>query len=60
MALWKGRIFPSQYQLPAGTKQEYISETSGTLPGNHQCRGGIAQAPATTPSLTPRPGWVAC
>eukprot|EP00964_Phaeocystis_antarctica_P092854 scaffold59800_cov51-Phaeocystis_antarctica.AAC.1 len=35
MALRKGRIFPSQYRLPAGTKQEYISETSGTLPGNH-------------------------
>ena len=23
------------HRLPAGTKQEYISETSGTLPGNH-------------------------
>ena len=26
----------------------------------HKCRGGIAQARATTPSLTPRLVWVAC
>ena len=26
----------------------------------HKCRGRNAQARATTPSLTPRLGWVAC
>eukprot|EP00964_Phaeocystis_antarctica_P023558 scaffold13153_cov72-Phaeocystis_antarctica.AAC.1 len=37
MALKKGKDIskPSQYRLPASTKQEYISETSGKLAGNH-------------------------
>eukprot|EP00964_Phaeocystis_antarctica_P114791 scaffold78740_cov62-Phaeocystis_antarctica.AAC.2 len=44
MALRKGRIFPSQYRLPAGTKQEYTSETSGRL-CRAACRGTCQALP---------------